>query len=282
MVEVARIQTCTMPHGSRLNSAGTKHYSACMMDDMLVEIDTRELAVTRHFMLTKGSEHGMTGAPARRGTAARSSGDTGGHGMDAAQARRRDTCSPTWAQPSADGRRIFVACNKTSEIVEIDVTSWTMTRRIPAGDGVYNLATTRDGTLLVGHEQARPVGVGHRHRVAARSWRACRRTRRVVHGVAISPDDRYAFISVEGVGSEPGTVDVIDLAHAAARRERRRRAAGGRDRRREELSARGSALTSGIVGSKELAAGGNGSSVTSGRRFATTRRPMPATTRTPP
>jgi hypothetical protein len=35
--------------------------------------------------------------------------------------------------------------------------------------------------------------------------------RRVVHGVAISPDDRYAFISVEGIGSEPGTLEVIDL-----------------------------------------------------------------------
>lgn len=35
--------------------------------------------------------------------------------------------------------------------------------------------------------------------------------RRVMHGAAISPHDRYAFISVEGVGSEPGTVEVIDL-----------------------------------------------------------------------
>jgi DNA-binding beta-propeller fold protein YncE len=35
--------------------------------------------------------------------------------------------------------------------------------------------------------------------------------RRVVHGVAISPDDRYAFVSVEGVGAEPGTVEMIDL-----------------------------------------------------------------------
>src|SRR5687768_9283971 len=35
MLEVARITTCAMPHGSRLNSTGTKHYSACMMDDML-------------------------------------------------------------------------------------------------------------------------------------------------------------------------------------------------------------------------------------------------------
>ena len=66
-VEVARIETCTMPHGSRLNPAGTKHYSACMMDDMIVEIDTRELAVSRHFVLRKGAEHGMAGAPAGTG-----------------------------------------------------------------------------------------------------------------------------------------------------------------------------------------------------------------------
>jgi DNA-binding beta-propeller fold protein YncE len=35
--------------------------------------------------------------------------------------------------------------------------------------------------------------------------------RKVVHGAVVSPDNRYAFISVEGVGSEPGTVEVIDL-----------------------------------------------------------------------
>ena len=35
--------------------------------------------------------------------------------------------------------------------------------------------------------------------------------RKVLHGVVVSPDDRYAFVTVEGVGSEPGTVEVIDL-----------------------------------------------------------------------
>jgi DNA-binding beta-propeller fold protein YncE len=28
----------------------------------------------------------------------------------------------------------------------------------------------------------------------------------------VSSDDKYAFVTLEGVGSEPGTVDVIDLA----------------------------------------------------------------------
>src|SRR5271170_8192520 len=63
MIEVKRIRTCTMPHGSRLNHAGTKHYSVCMMDDMLVEIDTGKFSVSRYFMLAPGKEMGMTGAP---------------------------------------------------------------------------------------------------------------------------------------------------------------------------------------------------------------------------
>ncbi len=36
-------------------------------------------------------------------------------------------------------------------------------------------------------------------------------TRPVTHGVVISPDDRYAFVSNESIGAVPGTVDVIDL-----------------------------------------------------------------------
>jgi DNA-binding beta-propeller fold protein YncE len=37
-------------------------------------------------------------------------------------------------------------------------------------------------------------------------------TRRFPAGVVISPDDHYAFVSVAGTGSEPGTVEIIDLA----------------------------------------------------------------------
>src|SRR5436305_670478 len=63
MIEVKRIPTCTMPHGSRLNPQGTKHYSACMMDDLLVEIDTASFSVSRYFVLSKGNEKGLEGAP---------------------------------------------------------------------------------------------------------------------------------------------------------------------------------------------------------------------------
>ena len=36
-------------------------------------------------------------------------------------------------------------------------------------------------------------------------------SRRLASGLAVSSDDRYAFVTQEGVGSEPGAVDVLDL-----------------------------------------------------------------------
>ena len=206
MLEVKRIPTCVMPHGSRLSPDGSKHYSACMMNDELVEIDAARLAVSRHFMLTKGKEMGMTGAPDAMTGAAM---DMSGHGM--APPKPGDvSCSPTWAQPSADGKTVWVACNKSSDLVEIDVASWTMRRRIPAGEGIYNLAASHDGKLIVGtNKRGKSVEV-----IDAASGAELAKiptTRRVPSGLVITPDDRYAFVTLEGVGSEPGTVDIIDL-----------------------------------------------------------------------
>ena len=208
MVEVARVPTCTMPHGSRINAQGTKQYSACMMDDIAVEIDTRAFTVGRHFFVGKGKERGMQGAPPAKGSQ-HASHDMGGHGMEPPKPGDV-SCSPTWVQPSADGSRVFVACNKSNDIVEIDAARWTLARRIPAGDGVYNLAVTRDGKLLVATNK-RGKSTSVIDVATGRELARIPTTRRVVHGAVVSSDDRYAFISQEGVGSEPGTVDVIDL-----------------------------------------------------------------------
>jgi DNA-binding beta-propeller fold protein YncE len=211
MVEVARVTTCTMPHGSRINPQGTKQYSGCMMDDMAVEIDTRDFSVSRHFMLTKGKEKGMTGAPAqhRVATTDHAAHDMGGHGMEPPKPGDV-SCSPTWVQPSSDGAKIFVACNKSSDIVEIDVAGWTMTRRLPAGNGIYNLAVTRDGKYIVGTNK-RDKSVSVIDIAAGTEAARIPTSRRVASGLTISSDDRYAFVTQEGVGSEPGAIDVIDL-----------------------------------------------------------------------
>ena len=101
MLEVARIPTCLMPHGSpHQRRKGTKHYSACMMDDTLVEIDTRTLKVARHFTLTRGREAGEPGPPPRRPADLHAA--HGGHGAEPPPPGST-ACSPTWAQPL--GRR---------------------------------------------------------------------------------------------------------------------------------------------------------------------------------
>src|ERR1700734_540387 len=192
MLEVKRITTCTMPHGSRLSPDGSRHYSACMMDDMLAEIDTQKFAVSRYFMLSVGKEMGMEGAPQ-------------------SQMKMADlTCVPTWAQPSNDGSEIYVACNKSNDIVVINTASWKLVKRFPAANGVYNLAMTKDGRLVATNKRDQSVSI-----LDPKSGKELARLptkRKVVHGAVVTPDNRYAFISVEGIGSDPGTVEVIDLA----------------------------------------------------------------------
>jgi DNA-binding beta-propeller fold protein YncE len=207
MLEVKRIPTCVMPHGSRLSPDGKRHYSACMMSDMLIEIDADRLAVSRHFMLRTGSEHGMDGPPAMG--MGHGAGEHGGQ-----QGAAAADCSPTWAQPSADGRTVWVACTKSSDLVELDAGAWSLRRRIPAGEGVYNLATTRDGRLLVATNK-RGQSVSVFDVATGRELARIPSTRRVPSGLVITPDDRYALVTLEGVGSEPGTVDIIDLAARA-------------------------------------------------------------------
>jgi DNA-binding beta-propeller fold protein YncE len=193
-----------MPHGSRLNPQGTKQYSACMMDDQLVEIDTRTFGVARRFSVDKGQEQELANGPATEHTA-----------HSAPRTAHTPTCSPTWAQPSADGSRVYVACNKSNEILEIDVSRWTLARRFAAADGVYNLAVTRDGQLLIAtNKRAQSVSVFEL--ATGKEVARIATKRRIVHGVVVSPDDRYAFVSVEGIGSQPGTLEVIDLRTRAA------------------------------------------------------------------
>lgn len=61
MVE-RQITTCTMPHGARMAPSETHLYTDCMMDDQLVETDTRSLEVSRRFGVADGRE-GALAAP---------------------------------------------------------------------------------------------------------------------------------------------------------------------------------------------------------------------------
>jgi DNA-binding beta-propeller fold protein YncE len=203
MLEVARIPTCVMPHGSRVTRDGSRQYSACMMDDLLVEIDAERMKVTRTFRLSAGKEQGFTGMAPRTETGAMPAGHAGMN-------RNASTCQPTWAQPSVDGKLIFAACNKSNEIVEVESASWSLVKRIPAANGVYNLGVSPDGKLLIATNK-RDASASIFAVESGKELAKIPTKRKVVHGVAISPDSRYAFVTVEGVGEEPGTVEIIDL-----------------------------------------------------------------------
>lgn len=199
LTEVAQVETCTMPHGSRISPDGALQYSGCMMDDQLVEIDTRTFEVSRRFSVAKGKE----GAVATQAVSGHDAHQ--GHG-----AKMASTCSPTWAQPGADGRRIYVACNKADEILEIDRDQWSVSRRIKTGRGPYNLAVTPDGKYLLA--TLKQGGSFEVYDLASgTSVAQMKNSTTVAHGVVSSPDSRYAFVSSEGVGAAPGKVDIYDL-----------------------------------------------------------------------
>lgn len=221
--EVARIVTCTMPHGSRISPDGRFQYSGCMMDDQLVEIDVRGMRVSRRFSVAVGREgplpaddpmvamwvegakkasNGATADPAQVGYAAME-----GHRHQMTP----QSCSPTWAQPSAGGASVFVACNKSDDIIEVSRDSWTVTRHLRTGRGIYNLAVTPDGRHLVG--TLKPGSKVEIFDLATgASVAQIPTSTTLAHGVTVSGDSRYAFVTSEGVGAAPGYVDVIDIA----------------------------------------------------------------------
>jgi DNA-binding beta-propeller fold protein YncE len=75
---------------------------------------------------------------------------------------------------------------------------------------VYNLAVTKNGRLIATNKRDQSVSIFDL--ASGKELARLKTKRKVLHGVVVSPDDLYAFVSVEGIGSEPGTVEIIDLA----------------------------------------------------------------------
>ncbi len=211
MVEVDQIPTCTMPHGLRMAPDGLFAYSLCMMDDQLVEIDTRSFQVSRRFSVSTGEEGALTDyIEPEVMTGSRGMTAVAGGGSMTGMVMKDPTCSPTWVQPAPDGRTLYVACNESNEILVIDRADWSLVRKFETGRAPYNLGISENGTVLV----ASLKGAGQVQffdAATGESLAIVESTTTVTHGVALTPDSRYAFISVEGKGAEPGKVDVYDL-----------------------------------------------------------------------
>ena len=181
MVEVARTTTGAMPHGSRLTKDGRRHYSCAMMSGELYEIDAATFAVTRTMQLD-------VDLPKNHASEAK----------------------PTWISPHPRRPRVYAALNGKATIVEVDTDTWTVARRLQTGNGPYNLDLTPTGELLVAtYKTDGAIGIWHTD--TGKELARVPTTRGVAHGVVISPDGRYAFVTAEGRNSEPGALDVFDL-----------------------------------------------------------------------
>jgi DNA-binding beta-propeller fold protein YncE len=180
MTEVERIPTGVMPHGSRLSSDGTWHYSVSMMNDEVVETDALAFRVNRTLALSPLTPTGQGGV------------------------------QPTWVTPPTAGGRLYVAGNNVSQIFEVDLSSWSVVRTFDTGQGPYNLAVTPDElTLVATYKSGAAVGFWD---LASGTERVRASTSRTIpHGVALTADGEYAFVTLEGVGSEPGTVEVYHV-----------------------------------------------------------------------
>jgi len=198
-MEVAQTETCVMPHGARLNPDGSALYSACMMDDQIIELDTYTYQVARRFGVSLADPGPIESHHSAMGEMHHQGGEMA------------PTCSPTWTEPAPNGRHIYVACNGGDEIFEIDAESWAVSRRFETGSGPYNLAVTPDSRLLVATLKKAHM-VEFFDLESGESLARVATSTTIPHGVVVSPDGRYAFVSVEGVGMDPGKVDVFDLS----------------------------------------------------------------------
>jgi YVTN family beta-propeller protein len=170
-----------------------------MHSDEILQLDLASFGILRR--VTTGNGHDMSAAP-----------DTAHHGPAAPTAAgHAGECSPTFVSVSPDDKRLYVACNAGNTLQVWDAARLTRVKEIPVGKGAYNVEPSPDGKLvIVTNKKDQSVSLID----AARLVEIARipTSKKIVHGVAYSPDNRLAFISSESIGTDPGAVDVIDLA----------------------------------------------------------------------
>lgn len=205
MSTITHLPACDMPHGVKSNHAGTRVYISCMNSDELLEIEVATLRITRRG--PTGAGHDMNAMSAMDHGAA---GHAPPPASAPAPAKADDSCAPTFVTVSPDDRTLYAACNHGNSVQVWDAASFTKVKEIPVGTGAYNIEPSPDGLwLIVTNKKAQSFSL-----LDARTLAEVVRvptTKKIVHGVAWSPDGRYAFISQESIGADPGAVDMFDL-----------------------------------------------------------------------
>ena len=213
MTEITKITTGSMPHGSRLSPDGLFQYSVAMMSGELFEIDALGLKVNRvldlenKMMSKKKMDDKMMNKNMEDKTTNNDKKETM---MSSMPNMKHSMVKPTWVIPHPDQNVAYIAGNGSDEVIEVNLDKWEVSNRFKTGRGPYNLEITPNGKLLIGTIKSEGKtaiwNLKNKEELAI-----IKNTTSVSHGIAISSDSKYAFISVEGIGGEPGIVDVIDL-----------------------------------------------------------------------
>jgi DNA-binding beta-propeller fold protein YncE len=228
MTTITNLPVCDMPHGVKVNHAGSSVYVSCMHSDELLELDISTLSIVRR--VKTGSGHAMPGgghdldahkppAPSASASAPAPAGasEHAGHDMSAMPMTGpkggpdlSKECAPTFVSVSPDDKTLYVACNVGYTMQVWDAATLTLIKELPTGKGAYNVEPSPDGRfVIVTNKKDQSISV-----FDARTLTEVARiptTKKIVHGVAYSPDSKLAFITQESIGADPGAVDMIDL-----------------------------------------------------------------------
>lgn len=130
MVELKRIETGVMPHGSRISPDGRWHYSLAMMSGELYEIDALQMQLNRALNLDLAAGY-LTEEELKE----IKKEETKHEGHEGHENMYHSTVKPTWVIPHPAQRKVYVAGNGSDEILEVDLDRWTVTRRFKTGKG---------------------------------------------------------------------------------------------------------------------------------------------------
>lgn len=210
MAKITDLPACDMPHGVKVNHAGTFAYVSCMNSDEILEIDTNTFGISRRARIGKGHNMAMAGmdhaamnhAPPPSGSSPTPPEQTGILAKE---------CAGTFVSVSPDDKTLYVACNYGNSVQVWDAATLTLIKEIPVGVGAYNVEPSPDGTIgIVTNKKDQSFSILDLK--AMTELARIKTTKKIVHGVAFSPDGKTAYVSQESIGSDPGAIDVVDLA----------------------------------------------------------------------
>jgi len=178
MLEVGRITTGIMPHGSAFQKDGKRHYSVAMMSHELFEMDALNLRISRKIPLGAGTR-------------------------------------PTWVTHHPHEPLAYIAGNGSDEVIIVNTDSGAVSDRIAIPGAPYNLAISPDGNILVATLKGAQM-ISMMDLSSGMEQTRISTSMPVPHGIAITPDNKFVFVTSEGIGSEPGSIDAIHIESKTA------------------------------------------------------------------